>query len=134
MLVKVGSVLDGTVTGITSFGAFVQLGEGVTGLVHISEISHDYVSNVAEYIKKGQKVKVKVLSIDEKNKVSLSIRQAQPKKSKTQPEEFDVSKVKKGNKFSSFEDRMSQFLKDSNERQDGMKFKENKSRRSGYKK
>lgn len=79
MPVLVGSVVEGTVTGITNFGAFIQLPEGKTGLVHISEISHDYVNNVSDYLKKDQAVKVKVLSVSDEGKISLSIRQAEPK-------------------------------------------------------
>ena len=74
MPVSVGEVIDGNVTGITNFGAFVQLPEGKSGLVHISEISHDYVEKVADYLKKDQKVKVKILSISKEGKISLSIR------------------------------------------------------------
>ena len=62
MPVSVGEIVEGTVTGITNFGAFVQLSKGKSGLVHISEISHDYVEKVDDYLKKGEKVKVKVLS------------------------------------------------------------------------
>ena len=55
MPVTVGKVVEGTVTGITNFGAFVQLPEGKSGLVHISEISDDYVERVADYLKRDQK-------------------------------------------------------------------------------
>ena len=58
MPVSVGAILEGTVTGITNFGAFIQLPEGKSGLVHISEISHDYVKEVSDYVTKGEKVKV----------------------------------------------------------------------------
>ncbi|MTI68050.1 MAG: S1 RNA-binding domain-containing protein [Firmicutes bacterium] len=119
MPVKVGNVVEGTVTGITNFGAFVQLPEGKNGLVHISEVSHDFVNDINNYLKKNQKVKVKVLSIDKEGKISLSIRQAKPKKSKKQPREIDWSNNPndKKQKRMSFEDKMSLFLKDSNERQ-----------------
>ena len=63
MPVSVGEVVEGIVTGITNFGAFIQLPEGKSGLVHISEISHDYVERVDDYLKKDQKIKVKVLLI-----------------------------------------------------------------------
>ena len=62
MPLSIGDVVNGTVTGITNFGAFVQLPEGKSGLVHISEISHDYVEKVADYLKKDEKVKVKYVS------------------------------------------------------------------------
>jgi len=122
----VGDVVEGTVTGITNFGAFIQLPEGKTGLVHISEISHDYVNNVSDYLKKDQAVKVKVLSISDDGKISLSIRQAEPKKSKTVPAEIDWNRVDDKQRFMSFEDKMAKFLKDSNEKQEQIKKKESK--------
>ena len=61
----VGSVLEGKVTGITKFGAFVSLPEGKSGLVHISEIAYSYVNDVKDHLKEGQEVKVKVIGIDE---------------------------------------------------------------------
>ena len=69
----VGSVLDGKVTGITKFGAFVALPEGRSGLVHISEIAYTYVNEVSDYLKEGQEVKVKVIGIDQANRINLSI-------------------------------------------------------------
>ena len=74
----VGSILDGKVTGITKFGAFVALPEGRSGLVHISEIAYSYVSEVSEYLKEGQEVKVKVIGIDQNNRINLSIKQVEP--------------------------------------------------------
>ncbi|WIV13050.1 S1 RNA-binding domain-containing protein [Proteiniborus sp. MB09-C3] len=126
MPVLVGNVVEGTVTGITNFGAFIQLPEGKTGLVHISEISHDYVNNVSDYLKKDQAVKVKILSISDEGKISLSIRQAEPKKSKTMPVEIDWNKTDDKQKFMSFEDKMAKFLKDSSEKQEQIKKKETK--------
>lgn len=126
MPVLVGSVVEGTVSGITNFGAFIQLPEGKTGLVHISEISHDYVSNVGDYLKKDQAVKVKVLSISDEGKISLSIRQAEPKKTSKKPAEIDWHKTDSKQKFMSFEDKMAKFLKDSSEKQEQLKKKESK--------
>lgn len=127
MPVLVGSVVEGVVTGITNFGAFIQLPEGKTGLVHISEISHDYVSKVGDYLKKDQKVKVKVISINDEGKVSLSIRQAEPKKSSVKkPAEIDWSKNDDKSKTLSFEDKLNKFLKDSGEKQDQLKRKDSK--------
>lgn len=70
----VGSILDGKVTGITKFGAFVALPEGRSGLVHISEIAYTYVNEVSDYLKEGQEVKVKVIRIDQANRINLSIK------------------------------------------------------------
>ena len=72
----VGSILDGKVTGITKFGAFVALPEGRSGLVHISEIAYSYVNEVSDYLKEGQEVKVKVIGIDENGRINLSIKKA----------------------------------------------------------
>ena len=119
MPITVGKVVEGTVTGITNFGAFIQLPGGDSGLVHISEISDDYVEKVTDYLKKDQRVKVKVLSISKDGKISLSIRQAKPKN--TNPIEIDWNKTDEQQKYMSFEDRLSQFLKDSNEKQDQLK-------------
>ncbi|SCZ76123.1 S1 RNA-binding domain-containing protein [Acidaminobacter hydrogenoformans] len=77
--VEIGNIVDGVVTGITSFGAFIQLPDGKTGLCHISEIADSYVKNVSDFLKESQPVKVKIINIDDKGKVSLSIRQAMPK-------------------------------------------------------
>lgn len=127
MPVSVGEVVEGTVTGITNFGAFIQLPEGKSGLVHISEISHDYVEKVADYLKRDQKVKVKVLSISNDGKISLSIRQAKPKTNK--PVEIEWTKQDDLQKGMSFEDKLNQFMKDSNEKMDQLKTRDN-SRRS----
>lgn len=74
----VGSILDGKVTGITKFGAFVALPEGKSGLVHISEIAYSYVNEVSDHLKEGQEVKVKVIGIDQANRINLSIKQVTP--------------------------------------------------------
>ena len=122
MPITVGKVVEGTVTGITNFGAFVQLPKGKSGLVHISEISDDYVEKVADYLKRDQKVKVKILSISEDGKISLSIRQAKPKT--TKPIEIDWNRTDEKQKYMSFEDKLSKFLKDSSEKQDQLKMRE----------
>ena len=72
----VGSILEGKVTGITKFGAFVSLPENKSGLVHISEIAYSYVNDVAEHLSVGQEVKVKVIGIDENGRINLSIKKA----------------------------------------------------------
>ncbi len=76
MQLEVGAIVDGKVTGITNFGAFVELPEGKTGLVHISEVASTFVKEVKDYLKEGQEVKVKVLSITDGGKIGLSIKQA----------------------------------------------------------
>lgn len=80
MAVEVGSKVAGKVTGITNFGAFVDLGEGKTGLVHISEVSDSYIKDIHDVLTVGDEVTVKVMS-DQNGKIGLSIRKAvdQPK-------------------------------------------------------
>lgn len=75
---EVGSVLEGKVTGITKFGAFVSLPENRSGLVHISEIAYSYVNDIHEHLSEGQTVTVKVIGIDASNRINLSIKQAAP--------------------------------------------------------
>lgn len=81
MQLEVGSILEGKVTGITKFGAFVEIEPRVTGLVHISEISNSYVAQIEDHLKVGDIVKVKVLSVENK-KIALSIKQAEPEEPK----------------------------------------------------
>jgi len=76
--IGVGSIVEGKVTGITKFGAFVSIPEGKSGLVHISEIANQYVSDVSDHLSEGQAVKVKVISIDEQGRINLSIKKAEP--------------------------------------------------------
>lgn len=74
MQLEVGSIIEGKVTGITKFGAFVELPTGKTGMVHISEVSASYVREISDHLSENQIVKVKVLSISPDGKVSLSIK------------------------------------------------------------
>ena len=78
MELSVGSIVDGKVTGITKFGAFVALPEGKSGLVHISEIAYSYVNEVSDHLHEGQEVKVKIIGIDQANRINLSIKQVTP--------------------------------------------------------
>ena len=82
MQIDIGSVYDGIVTGLTKFGAFVKLEDGTTGMVHISEVSNEYVNDISEHLAEGDKVKVKVIEINEKGKASLSIKKAMPEPEK----------------------------------------------------
>ena len=79
MALEVGAVVEGKVTGITKFGAFVELPEGKTGMVHISEVSSAYVEDISQYLKQDQVVKVKVINITDEGKISLSIKKAMPR-------------------------------------------------------
>jgi S1 RNA binding domain protein len=73
MPVQVGMIVEGTVSGITNFGAFIDLEKGKTGLVHISEVADEYVKNIHDYLKNKQKVRVKVLSVESNGKISLHL-------------------------------------------------------------
>lgn len=115
MQLQVGEILEGKVTGITNFGAFILLPDGTTGLVHISEISEGYVKDINDYLKENQVVKVKILSLDRNGKVSLSIKKA--KEMKLQNEANPGSEEEKANNNgTTFEERLAKFLKDSDER------------------
>jgi len=108
MSVQLGIIVEGVVTGITNFGAFVELPGGQTGLVHISEIAEVYVKDVNDFLKKDDRVKVKVISIEDNGKIGLSIRQAASKPSRRPA----------GKKMSpSFEEKLARFLKESDEKQ-----------------
>ena len=126
MSLEVGAIVEGEVSGITNFGAFVQLPEGKIGLIHISEVSNVYVKDVHDFLKEHDKVKVKVLSIDERGKIGLSIKQLtpppapQPKPQRPQVENRERRgprpQAPKVAPALSFEDKLSTFLKDSDDR------------------
>ena len=77
MQLKVGEIVEGTVKSLTKFGAFVALDANTTGLVHISEVAHAYVSDLHEYLTEGQTVKVMVIGL-EGGKINLSIKRTLP--------------------------------------------------------
>ncbi|TVP86308.1 MAG: S1 RNA-binding domain-containing protein [Alkalicoccus sp.] len=110
MAIEVGNTYQGKVTGITKFGAFVELAENKTGLVHISEISDGYVKQVGDHVSTGDEVTVKVLEIQEDGKIALSIRKAHNREEKSRRES------RKQESPGSFENKMKQFLQDSEER------------------
>lgn len=118
MLVEVGKVVEGKITGITNFGAFVQLPDGKTGLVHISEVSEEYVKDIKAHLKENQTVKVKVISLNDNGKIGLSIKKAlepKPRMRSSRPADVDWNHNSGGNSMS-FEERLAKFLKDSDER------------------
>ena len=75
-MLEIGSIQEGKVTGIMSFGAFVALPSGKSGLVHISEIANTFVKDVHDHLQVGQIVKVKVLEINDQGKINLSLKRA----------------------------------------------------------
>lgn len=125
MSIAEGDIIVGKVTGVTNFGAFVDLPEGKNGLVHISEISNDYVEKVEDYVSKDDEVKVKIISISDNGKIGLSMKQAEEKKKEQkvkQPTEVSFERPK----GDSFEDMMTSYLKDSNTRMESIRSRDGK--------
>ena len=91
---KVGDIVEGTVTGVVDFGAFVNV-DGIEGLVHISEISWERVAQVSDKLKVGDKIKAKIISID-KDRLSLSIKQTTPDPWLKEAEQFHVGDTVEG--------------------------------------
>lgn len=130
---EVGAVLEGKVSGVTKFGAFVNLPGGKSGLVHISEIANTFVSDVAQYVSVGQTVKVKVIGING-DKINLSIKKAEEppqaphrnapqQRPEQRPEQRQQPKpqqqsgqVAPPTEDQAFEDKLKQFMKDSDSR------------------
>ncbi len=121
MQLEVGAVMEGNVTGITNFGAFVELGEGKTGLVHISEISNTFVKEVRDYLKEGEKVKVKVINISPAGKVELSIKRTKvnPVNKTLGTKRQEVASKNAISTANRFEDMISKFKKLSDEKLSG---------------
>lgn len=149
MAIEVGTKLEGKVTGITHFGAFVELPQGVTGLVHISEIADNYVKDVKDHLKVEDVVTVKVIHVDKDGKIGLSIRKAVDKPKQDLPARNEKRfgprdgghrgdfrrGGNRGGRYAdsgklSFEDKMSRFLKDSEERMSSLR-KNTESKRGG---
>ncbi|MEQ2457028.1 S1 RNA-binding domain-containing protein [Flavonifractor hominis] len=140
----VGSILEGKVTGITKFGAFVALPEGKSGLVHISEIAYSYVNDVKDHLKEGQEVKVKVIGIDENGRINLSIKKAMdpPPRPAGQGRPSGRSGGFQGGfrgkpapaEPTSFEDRLKQFMAASDSKLSELRQSERRSSRRGGRK
>lgn len=127
MSIEVGSKLKGKVSGITNFGAFIDLGSGKTGLVHISEVSNGFVKDIHDVLTVGDEVTVVVTTVGADGKIGLSIRKAEEKpeeKREFPKKEFNRPSQKKtftrNNNTSAnkqdFDSLMSSFLKDSDDR------------------
>ncbi|MEK4484049.1 S1 domain-containing RNA-binding protein [Psychrobacillus sp. FSL H8-0484] len=123
MSIEVGSKVQGKVTGITNFGAFVELPGGSTGLVHISEVADNYVKDINEHLKVGDVVEVKVMNVEADGKIGLSIRKAKPQAER--PERPERPQRPRNNNRpndrdrpgkENFEQKMARFLKDSEDR------------------
>ncbi len=118
--VEVGMIVEGTVTGISNFGAFVALPGGKTGMVHISEVADVFVRDIREFIQEQQKVMVKVVSQDERGKVALSLRQANPSFRPEAPR----PRERRGGQ--SFEDKLAKFLRESEDKMSDLRRVEGK--------
>lgn len=139
-MISVGSIVEGKVVSVMPFGAFVDIGNKQSGLVHISEISVRYVKDINECVKKGDVVKVKVIKIDESGKISLSIKQAIDEKREKTKKSAPANKgpVRPANidwgmsssDSLSFEDKLSKFKQDSDEKMQTLR-RNNDSKRSG---
>lgn len=141
MQFKTDDVVEGKITGITNFGVFADIGEGVSGMVHISEISRSFVNDIHDFLKIGDVVKMKVLSVGEDGKIALSIRKAVsddlPKKEKkprvpSEPSKPDKSFVWQEEKAApaSFEEMMNRFKQRSDEKISDLKRKNPEARRT----
>ena len=141
-MVSVGDIVEGTITGVMPFGAFVDLGDKTAGLIHISEISKTFVQAINNHVKKGDKVKVKVLKIDDDGKISLSLRQAEKDQTKKKekpaakpqehirPDDFDWNR--KSDADLSFEDKLSKFKQISDENMQAIRRSTESKRSGGY--
>ena len=136
MQLDVGKIYEGKVTGITKFGAFVEIEPGTTGMVHISEVANTYVNEIKDHLSEGQTVKVKVLSVSEEGKVSLSIKKAMenssPKKdpkrngnngngNRRQESSRSVQEKAPQTPEAAFEDMLNKFKQSSDERMGDLK-------------
>ncbi|RKL65220.1 RNA-binding protein S1 [Salipaludibacillus neizhouensis] len=134
MAIEVGIKYQGKVTGITKFGAFVELPDGTTGLVHISEVADSFVKDINEFLTVGEEITVKVMNVEKSGKIGLSIRKAKDKPPVSSGQRHGrkpSSKSKQRNSRPvSFEDKMNSFLKDSEERLTSLK-KNTESKRGG---
>ena len=140
MQVEVGQIVEGKITGITNFGVFVDIGNGKSGMVHISEVARTYVSDINEFVKVGDVVKAKVLTIADNGKISLSIKKAlEEKGSRERREKKAVASAKidssytwtpRKNEPASFEEMMNRFKQTSDEKFSDLKRKNPQSGRT----
>lgn len=130
MQLEVGMVLEGKVTGITKFGAFVELPGGRTGMVHISEVASTFVKEIRDYVTENQTIKVKILNINEDGKISLSMKRAvdpPPRTGNSAPRQQRPGRPgnyewqSRRNESGSFEEMMSRFKQTSDEKMSDLK-------------
>lgn len=136
MSIDVGKIVTGKIKSIAPFGAFVEMEDGATGLVHISEVDSNYVKDINEHLSVGQEVKVKILSVDEKGKINLSIKKAAAPEPKPQPKSAPVrgggeTWTKPNPGPMNFEDMLSKFKQESDEKIQKLDLTKKTSRRGG---
>ncbi len=155
MAFEVGQIVEGKVTGIMNYGAFVDLGGGTSGMVHISEVAPTYVNEIKDHLTIGQEVKVKIIAIDERGKIALSIKQAMPRPQNNNynnrqrggsgnynrqrgganrstsgtPDNYDWNR--RQNTSDNFDDMLSKFMASSDEKISGLKKENRRSRKGG---
>jgi len=112
MLLEVGDIVKGKVTGITKFGVFVELENGKTGMVHISEVAATYVREIKDYVQIGQEVSVKILTVGDDGEIGLSMKKAAEQTSEAS---------KPAEPAPSFDEILSNFMKSSNEKMSSLK-------------
>jgi len=134
MAVEVGSIVEGKVTGVKKFGAFVQLPDGKTGMVHISEVSNEFIPELSTVLSEGQMVKVKVMSVTPEGKIALSIKRTEPKPKPTRADPGRVwqPRVQAPQGDLSFEDMMAKFKTQSEEKISDLKRVTEARRGGGY--
>ncbi|OGB87892.1 hypothetical protein A3H38_05705 [candidate division WOR-1 bacterium RIFCSPLOWO2_02_FULL_46_20] len=121
MPIDIGSEIEGKVTGLAAFGAFVELPEGNAGLVHISQIADTYVKDISKHLNVGDTVKVKVLGSAKTGKYDLSMKQVgKPEWQQQQQQTMMRRRTPRDQKDrptpGTFEDKITQFLKQSDEK------------------
>ena len=124
MQLEVGAVLEGKVTGITKFGAFVELPGGKTGMVHISEVASTFVKEIRDYVQENQMVKVKILNILEDGKISLSMKRVDApaaRKPRSGRPDNSYEWTPRRNDNLSFEEMMNKFKQSSDEKLSDLK-------------
>ncbi len=134
MQLEIGTIVEGKVTGVKKFGAFVLLPNGTTGMVHVSEVSSEYIQELGDVLSDGQMVKVKVLSVSPEGKMALSIKKAQeraPRKTRADSGKVWQPKPKAAQDNLSFEDMMARFKTQSEEKISDLK-RVTEARRGGY--
>ena len=131
MELEIGSILDGKVTGITTFGAFVALPMGRTGMVHISEVAHSYVNDIRGHLSEGQEVRVRVMSVDKDGRVNLSIKKAIPPPSPRQTAAPGARPPARPQANPSFEDKLKRFMSESQNKMSDLNHNERRVPRRG---